>query len=153
MALVEAARFHTLSEAHVATALLRSAGIPASLSDTHYGSVFWMEQAALGGFRISVPEQDLADTVALLDVPSAPADPEDEPEPPAADTGRRTLAVALLVLLGPAAGWLVAKRRRFGPSSGEVVAGSLMSLTGLLAVGGGLVLLIVIVVELLTNAP
>lgn len=151
MALIEAARFHTLSEAHVAAALLRSAGIQASLSDTHYGSVFWMEQKALGGFRISVPEQDLDDTIALLDVPPAGPDPEDEPE--GADAGRRTLAVALMVLLGPAAGWLVAKRRRFGPSSQEVVAGTLMSLAGLVLVGGGVVLAVAAIVALLTNPP
>lgn len=152
MALVEAARYHTLSEAHVAAALLRSAGIPASLSDTHYGSVFWLEQKALGGFRISVPEQDLADTISLLDVPPAGPDPEDEgPEDP--ELGRRGLAVLLMFVLGPAAGWLVAQRRRFGPSSGEVVTGALMSLGGLVLVFGGLVLVAAAVIELLTNPP
>lgn len=152
MALVEAARFHTLSEAHVAAALLRSAGIPASLSDTHYGSVFWIEQKALGGFRISVPEQDLADTITLLDVPPAGPDPEDEAAGDE-EIGRRSLAVVLMFVLGPAAGWLVAQRRRFGPSIGEVAVGTLISLGGLILVLGGLVLVGGAIIELLTNPP
>lgn len=141
MALVDVARFHTLSEAEVAASLLRSAGIPVSLSDTHYGSVFWIEQKALGGFRLSVPEQDLADSVALLDVPPAGPDPEDEqPAAATADAGagRATLAVALTLLIAPA-GWLVAGRRRSGRSMGEIATGTAMALAGLVA--GSLVIL------------
>ena len=66
MALVELARFHTLSEAEIAASLLRSAGITASIADAHYGSVFWLEQKALGGFRLSVGEADLADSLDIL---------------------------------------------------------------------------------------
>ncbi len=115
MALVEVARFHTLSEAEIAASLLRSAGITASIADAHYGSVFWLEQKALGGFRLSVGEADLADSLDILrHRPAAEPLAEDDVIPPSIEAGDRVAAAALLLTAGPAAGWLVAGRRRFG---------------------------------------
>jgi len=72
MALVQVARYHTLSEAHVAASVLQSAGIAASIADAHYGSVFWLEQSALGGYRLSVASEDLRDAVEILSSPPPP---------------------------------------------------------------------------------
>lgn len=119
MALVELARFHTLSEAEVAASVLRSAGIEAMIADAHYGSVFWAQQSALGGYRLSVLDEDLADARALLDVPSPEPEAEDEPDP-ALPAGRRVAAGALA--LWPEAGWLVARRGRSVAAPAALVA-------------------------------
>lgn len=155
MSLVEAARFHTLSEAEVAASLLRSAGIEASIADAHYGGIFWLEQSALGGYRFSVREEDLADTLALLRSPPAPAAADDDadPEPVAQPlSGQQRVLAAALGLLNPTFGWL-ATRRRSGPSIAEAGAGTVLSLVLLLGMGGGIVLVALVVIELLTNPP
>lgn len=148
MALVEAARFHTLSEAQVAASLLRSAGIAPAIADAHYGSVFWMEQSALGGYRLTVAEEELADTLALLQAPAPePLDEDFEPM----SGGQRLLAGALGLAI-PAAGWL-ATGRRTGPSLGEALVGTALAV-GLLVGAGGLgVLVLTLIHQLLTNPP
>lgn len=156
MALIEAARFHTLSEAEVAASLLRSAGIPASIADAHYGSVFWLEQKALGGFRLSVPEEDLPDTLELLRHPPdpLPVDEDDEPIDQPMPGGKRVLAAGL-GFLSPAFGWL-ATRGKVGASVAEAGAGTLLSI-GLLAAGaaalGAIAFALLVVGEILTNPP
>lgn len=137
MALVEIARFHTLSEAEVAASLLRSAGIEALIADAHYGSVFWIEQRALGGFRLSVREEDLADT---LDILRHPAETEplagEDVIPPSLGDNDRVAAAALMLAAGPAAGWLVAGRGRFGRLASFVLTLMLAAAAlGLFAVG------------------
>lgn len=142
MALVEAARFHTLSEAQVAASLLRSAGIDPTVSDVHYGSVFWLEQKALGGFRLSVAEEDLFDTVALLSGPPPYSDefePYDPIEP--LSNGQRALAMGLGLTLGPAAGWLATGRGRSGRPFAELLSGMIIAAV-LLAIVGTVFLLI-----------
>lgn len=119
MPLVDVARYHTLSEAEVAASVLRSAGIEAMVADIHYGSVFWVQQSALGGYRLSVLDEDLADARALLDVPAPdplPDDDADEPLP----AGRRVAAGALA--LWPEAGWLAARRGRSVAAPAALVA-------------------------------
>ena len=132
MALVEAARFHTLSEAQIAASVLQSAGIAGSIADAHFGSVFWMQQSALGGYRLSVAEEDLADAVAMLDTPPPPP-LEDEP----AETmsySQRVAAGALGLAIGPEAGWLVT--RRLGPTLTEVGSGWALAALVVAIVGG-----------------
>jgi hypothetical protein len=155
MALVEAARFHTLSEAHIAASVLRSAGIVASIADAHYGSVFWIEQRALGGYRLSVAEEDLADTIDILQSPP-PVEPLDESLPEPLPTENRIAAGALALTLGPAAGWL-ATRRSLGTSLSERPSGALRAMLLIAGAGGltvaGLYLAVRILAELLTNPP
>jgi len=147
MALVEAARFHTLSEAQVAASVLHSAGIPASIADAHFGSVFWLHQNALGGYRLSVPEEDVADAAAMLDVP-IPAPLDDEPEE-LLSPGRRVAAGALA--LWPEAGWLVT--RRLGPTLTEVGTGWVLAAVALAVVGGTAFFVISFLFKLLFAPP
>lgn len=155
MALVEAARFHTLSEAHVAASVLRSAGIVASIADAHYGSVFWIEQRALGGYRLSVPDEDLADTIDILRSPP-PVEPLDEPPDETLPGDRRIAAVALALILGPAAGWL-ATRRNVGASLSDRPLHAVLAMllvAGLVAMAVLVALFLFrIVAELVTNPP
>lgn len=155
MSLVEAARFHTLSEAYVAASVLRSAGIAASIADAHYGSVFWIEQRALGGYRLSVPDEDLADTIDILRSPP-PVEPLDEPLTEPLTGEHRIAAVALALTLGPAAGWL-ATRRKLGASLSDRPSGAVLAMllvAGLVAIAVlGALFLLRVVVELLTNPP
>ena len=155
MALVEAARFHTLSEAHVAASVLRSAGIVASIADAHYGSVFWIEQRALGGYRLSVADEDLADTIDILRAPP-PVEPLDEPLDEPLPTGNRIVAGALALTLGPAAGWL-ATRRGPGTSLSDRPFEALKAMLLVAGAGGlavaGVYFVVRILVDLLTNPP
>jgi hypothetical protein len=155
MALVEAARFHSLSEAQVAASVLRSAGIVAAIADVHYGSVFWIEQRALGGYRLSVADQDLADTIDILGSPP-PVDPIDEPAAEPLPAVNRAAAAALALTLGPVAGWL-ATRRGVGASLSDRPGGGLWPMLIIAAVGGAAALAawlaVRIGVEVLTNPP
>ncbi len=137
MALADVARFHTLAEAEIAASLLRSAGIAATVADVHYGSVFWLEQRALGGFRLSVSEEDLADSVAILrHRPEADALEEEDAIPSSITDSDRMAATALMLTAGPAAGWLVAGRRRFGFMASLVMTLLLVGLALSLVVTG-----------------
>ena len=151
MALVEAARFHTLSEAQVAASVLRSAGIVASIADAHYGSVFWIEQRALGGYRLSVAEQDLADTIDILRSPP-PVEPLDEPAAEPMTGERRIAAVGLALTLGPAAGWL-ATRRKVGASRPDRPPDRVRSLMLVAAVALVGLFLFTVVLAAPTNPP
>lgn len=149
MALVEAARFHTLSEAHVAASVLRSAGIVVSIADAHYGSVFWIEQRALGGYRLSVAEEDLADTLDILRAPP-PVEPLDEPTGEPLPAESRIVAGALALTLGPAAGWL-ATRRGLGASLSDRPSGGFAAILLIAAAGGAVVFVVAFVMALLSN--
>lgn len=151
MALVQVARYHTLSEAHVAASVLQSAGIAASIADAHYGSVFWMEQSALGGYRLSVASEDLSDAVDILHSPPPP-DPLDEALDDPLPTGQRVAAGALMVTLGPAAAWLATKRWKRS-SLGDDQAGGISARVQVALVIAAAVLGVCFVAELLTNPP
>lgn len=66
MALAVVATFIDLQEAHIAAGALRAAGLDADVCDFQFGTVDWMAQNAIGGFRVSVPDAHLPDAVALL---------------------------------------------------------------------------------------
>lgn len=151
MALVEAARFHTLSEAQVAASVLRSAGIVASIADAHYGSVFWIEQRALGGYRLSVADEDLADTIDILRSPP-PVEPLDEPPAEPLPMENRIAAGALALTLGPVAGWL-ATRRGVGASLSDRPSGAIAAMLLIAGVGGVVALGLTFVMDLLTDPP
>lgn len=107
MSLAIVARFYDLNEATVAASALRAAGLSPQVFDNHWASVNWIAGAALGGFRVALPEEELEAGLDLLrGLP--------EPEPLAAEDviERRTeaptaLALAGVLLAGPEAGWAV----------------------------------------------
>lgn len=141
MALVEVKRFASLPEAHIAAGLLRSVGIDASVCDTHYGAVFWMEQQALGGFRLTAPEDDVHDARAMLGQNARTPEPDDE-APVETPPTRMALAAVLFLLGGAAASYLALARKRSGSLIGESSTGALLGLAILLLVGGGAALFI-----------
>ncbi|HWA62608.1 MAG TPA: DUF2007 domain-containing protein [Caulobacteraceae bacterium] len=61
MALVEVARFADLTEAHVAAAGLRSAGMPVLVQNADWGQNAFPMQIAMGGFRVWTAEEDAGD--------------------------------------------------------------------------------------------
>ncbi|CAN1560306.1 hypothetical protein MCEMIH16_02614 [Caulobacteraceae bacterium] len=141
MALVEVKRFASLPEAHIAAGLLRSVGIDASVCDSHYGAVFWMEQQALGGFRLTAPEDDVQDARAMLGQNARTPEPDDE-APVETPPTRLALAAVLFLLGGAAASYLALARKRSGSLIGESSTGALLGLAILLLVGGGAALFI-----------
>jgi hypothetical protein len=131
MGLRVAARLFTLSEAEVAASVLRSAGLSPVVFDEHYGRMDWVAQAALGGYRVMLPEEELADGVALL---RSTPEPDPLPEADRIETqASETVAVAAmagLVIGGGVTGWAVQGLRRR---------------PGWMRLGAGLIILMVLV--------
>lgn len=75
------ARYVSLAEAQAVRCALASGGIPAFVFDTHFGNMVWAERMVLGGFRVVVPERDLADSLAFLSDIAPRATPIDAPRP------------------------------------------------------------------------
>ena len=72
MALVTVATFDDRPSAMIAWSLLDQHGIPAFLADEHFLGVSWHLTLALGGIRLTVPEQDLAAAEESLDRSARP---------------------------------------------------------------------------------
>lgn len=151
MALVRIARYHTLSEAEVAASVLRSAGIHAHVSDAHYLGVFWTDTIALGGFRLSVPEEEGPDAVEILRSPPPVEPVDDEPSEPL-PVARRIAAGALMLAVTPEAGWLATGRESPG-SMVEKSAGALLSMALLFGVGASVLVGLIVLFQLLVNPP
>ena len=66
MALTVVASFSDLQEAHIAAGALKSAGLQAEVFDNQLGMIDWTMQRALGGFRLAVPDTQIAEAVELL---------------------------------------------------------------------------------------
>ncbi len=111
MALSVAANFASLSEAHVAAGALRAAGFDAQVFDDHFGTMVWMEQLAIGGFRIVVPVEERADARAFLREVVQQA-PRRRPSPREKGYGWRALALATGLTLGASVGWAVVGLKR-----------------------------------------
>lgn len=109
MTLAVLARFHTQSEAQVAASALRSAGLSAVVFDEHYGGMVWVEQSALGGYRLMLPATEMLDALAIL---------KEAIEPPVDEDGIVRSHGSRLTTLGVLAGYLVA-----GPSAGWLIIG------------------------------
>lgn len=114
MSLAVVARFYDLNEAAVAASALRAAGLSPQVFDDHWATMNWIAGAAMGGFRVALPEQELDAGLALLS--SLPP-----PEPLAADDvierhreAPTFLALAGTVLGGPEIGWAVGGGGRRG---------------------------------------
>ena len=134
MSLAVVARYYDLNEATIAASALRSAGLTPQLFDDHWASMNWMARSALGGFRVMLPEDELAIGVELLR--SLP-----EPEPLGAEDaivrpdrpGLTVGALASAALMMPEVGWALADERQ---RSRPVLWRSLTALVlGLLALG------------------
>lgn len=66
MALSVIASYADLQEAHIAAGALCAAGLSAEVFDNQLGTVDWMLQRALGGFRLAVPEEEATTARELL---------------------------------------------------------------------------------------
>lgn len=113
MALAVVARFYDLNEASIAASALRSAGLSAEVFDDHWATMNWMARTALGGFRVMLPQDELAAGVELLrSLPEPEPLAEDDaivpPDRPATAAG----AVASAVLLMPEVGWALSDQSR-----------------------------------------
>ncbi len=113
MSLVVVARFYDLNEATIAASALRSAGLSPQLFDDHWASMNWMARSALGGFRVLLPQDELAAGVELLrSLPEPDPLPEEDaivrPDRP----GLSAAAVASAALMMPEVGWALADQRR-----------------------------------------
>lgn len=114
MSLAIVARFYDLNEATVAASALRASGLSPQVFDDHWASVNWIAGAALGGFRVALPEEELGAGLDLLRSLPAP-----EPLAPEDIIEQRTaaptaLALAGVLLAGPEGGWAVAGGGRRG---------------------------------------
>ncbi len=108
MGLSVVARFSSLAEAEVAGSALQAAGFYVHLFDTIFGRLFWTDQVAIGGFRVMVPEEQIADATAYLDEINR-SRPRWRPNP--RDKG---IAWRVLALIGGLSatplGWLIARK-------------------------------------------
>jgi hypothetical protein len=122
MGLRVAAVFASLVEAQVARSALRAVGIDAQVFDDCFGTMMWVEQAALGGFRVAVPlQQVVAAQEYLQSINRAPF--RRRPDPRSKGVGWRILALVAGLGLGADFGWLVvALRRRRRPPFAELSA-------------------------------
>jgi hypothetical protein len=66
MGMTVVATFMNLTEAQVAAGALESGGLHPLVMDQGWGSVVWIEQAALQGFRLAVPTEEVSDAVAFF---------------------------------------------------------------------------------------
>lgn len=111
---------YDLLEALVIVAMLRDAGIEASVFDAEFVRQDWFRMLAYGGFRIMVPDRDAADAVRMLadyDAGAiAPAEAEDRLACPRCTAEavredpwpRRWTFLAIIVLSGVQTALLVA---------------------------------------------
>jgi hypothetical protein len=65
--LVTCAHFYEPVEAHVVRARLEAEGIPATVADDQLVTANWPLSVALGGARIQVPEEFLAEARAIIE--------------------------------------------------------------------------------------
>lgn len=59
--------FTNVPEAHVARSVLDSTGIPTRIADEHLVSADWLYSNAIGGVKLLVPEDRVAEALAVLD--------------------------------------------------------------------------------------
>ncbi len=108
MALVEVARFLDLTEAQAAAAALRASDVPVFLQNENWGQTEAYLQLAMGGFRIWTPEEDAEEARAFIEACRA----ETSQIAPQGGPAQTAAGVGLMLLLGPAAAWIVTAFRR-----------------------------------------
>jgi hypothetical protein len=153
VALTVVATFMNLPEAQIAASALESGGLHPLVMDQGWGSVVWVEQFALQGFRLAVPASEAADAIAFFR--ALPGRRTRAPRP--ARTVRqlagahwwRPVAAVLGICLLPYFGWLVVgfrPRRRRG--SQILTAMSATSVAAIILLG-----LVFLVIEALVVMP
>ena len=131
MALAVAATFSSLSEAQIAAGALRASGFDAQVFDDNFGTMMWMDQVAIGGFRVIVPEAEQADSAAFLrDV--AKAAPRRRQSPREKGVVWRAIALLAGLALMPEVGWLVVGVRRRSSFSRPVGVALIIVVSGVL---------------------
>jgi hypothetical protein len=105
------ARLSTLVEAEVACGALRAAGFRAEIFDHAVGTVYWLYQTAIGGFRIVVPEGELENAVAYL-VEVHRNVPRIRRPVRKGDTAWAFVALGATLTLGSAVAWMIVALRR-----------------------------------------
>jgi hypothetical protein len=126
MALAVVASFTDLQEAHIAAGALRAAGLQAEVFDNQLGTVDWMIQRALGGFRLAVPDQEAGTARELLAefARDAPA------REPVEDRIGVRQAAGFAALPIPELAYLTARRRGVGAESWAGMGMALVLLLG-----------------------
>jgi len=132
MGMTVVATFMNLPEAQVAASALESGGLHPLVMDQAFGFGLWAEQAALQGFRLAVPTDEVADAVGFFRaLPPAPSRPRQRRGSTAAfikSSWWRVAGGLLGVFVAPALGWLVIGlrpkrfRRRGSAQSGGMLA-------------------------------
>ena len=79
--LVTIARYSFPYEAQIAKSQLDASGIPAFIADEHTINMQWLYSDAMGGVRLQVLQEHVADAQSILS-DSAPINPEIEKAPP-----------------------------------------------------------------------
>ena len=64
---VTIARYDTMPEAHIALGRLEAEGIDAWLADEHLVQTDWLYSIAVGGIKLQVNAEDVAQASAILD--------------------------------------------------------------------------------------
>jgi len=136
MTLAVVARLLDLPQAQVTASALRSAGLHPVLMDETLNYAYWTIMFAVGGCRIAVPQDELADAVAILEQPFEPsAEPAQADRIDTIGWGWRTAAGVLgLGLLMPELGWLLlgVRSRQRGVGGGAIGVVVAMAGTGVI---------------------
>jgi hypothetical protein len=126
MGLRVVARLSTLVEAEVACATLRAAGFHAEVFDLAIGTVYWLYQTAIGGFRIVVPEDELEDAVGCL-VEIDRSKPRIRRPVRKGDIVWSYAALGAILTLGSPVGWLIVGLRIRRRSLAVDLCGAMLS--------------------------
>jgi hypothetical protein len=110
MELVEVGRFLDLSEAQTAASALRASGMEIFVQNENWGQTEAYLQLAMGGFRLWTRDRDAEAARAFIKACRA----EPSEIAPQGGAGQAVGALALLLLLGPAVGWIATLFHRRG---------------------------------------
>jgi hypothetical protein len=153
MGMTVVATFMNLPEAQVAASALESGGLHPLVMDQGWGSVVWIEQAALQGFRLVVPSEEVADAVAFFRAlpPLRKARARSRsPIAVAQSNWWRVVAAILGLGLAPVFGWLaVGLRPKLYRGGGSVAFGGMLAVVAVVLI----VATLFIVMEFLADVP
>ena len=132
MALVVAATFLSLTEAQIAAGALAASGLHPVVADETFGSMLWTHQFAIQGFRLLIPQDELADArIFLAGVRSRKIR---RPRTRASRYAWAVLAVVLAAIFGGMTGWLAVAGLRRGRRGHGVVAATVTMAFGIIVV-------------------
>jgi hypothetical protein len=153
MGMTVVATFMNLPEAQIAAGALASGGLHPLVMDQGWGSVVWIEQAALQGFRLAVPSEEAADAVAFFRALPPLRKPLARPRSPIAiarSNWWRVVAAILGLGLAPVFGWLaVGLRPKQYRRRGSVAFGGMLAVVAIVLI----IATLFIVLEFLADVP